>query len=121
MALVRVIVDLLCATQSDANLVRNAIQTKLDSKSAVTVNVAPIVNQANSTGTLWTIHVDVAFITQIDAVEVRDDVVIKWTSGSLKNRILVGSTVTIHLCAHNDGESPPYQSCRERQFELTRK
>lgn len=121
MALVRVIADLLCPTQADAQQVSDAIQTKLNTKPLVTVNSGPAVSRANAAGTSWAVHVDVAFTLQADATDVRDDVVNKWTAGGLKNKILPGSTVTIHLCSHNDGEPPPWQSCRERQYELSRK
>lgn len=121
MALVRVIADLLCPLQADAILVRDAISSKLATKPLVTMNAAPTISQGNEDGTLWHVHVDVAFTLQADAVDVRDDIKGKWASGGLRNKILTGSTVTIHICSHNEGEPPPYQSCRERSYVLDTK
>lgn len=119
MALVRVIAHLLCPSQADAGQVRDAISQKLATKPLITINSPATANLV--TPTVWGVTLDVAFTLQVDAVDVRDDIKAKWTSGGLRNKILAGSTVTLHLCAHNDGESGPYQSCRERQFELSAK
>ncbi len=116
MALVRVIAHLLCPSQSDADSVASAINQKLSTKDAVTVN-SPVTAQL-VTPTTWGVTGDVAFTLKLDATDIRDDIVAKWSSGQYKNKILAGSRVTLHVCAHNDGEPPPHQSCREREYEL---
>lgn len=119
MVLVRVIARLLCSSQSDAESVRDAINQKLSTKVAVTVN-SPVAAEL-VTPTTWGVTGDVAFTLKLDATDIRDDVVAKWGSGQYKNKILAGSRVTLHVCAHNDGEPPPHQNCREREYELRAK
>lgn len=118
MALVRVIARLRCPSQADAESVRDAINQKVSEK-PVTVN-SPVVALLVEPDT-WGVYGDVAFTIRTDGVEIRDDMVSKWSSGPLRNKILAGSTVHIHTCSHNDGEEPPFQSCREREYELSAK
>lgn len=119
MARDRVMVYLICGSASDADQIRLALQTKLTTKLTSKYNASLTSFQAKPTE--WWIIVDVSFPGRVDAVDVRDDIVNKWTSGSLRNKILAGSKVTVHTCSHDDGETAPYQSCQERSFELRSK
>lgn len=119
MALSRVIFTLRCPSQGDAEQVRDAVNSKLATKVLAKTNSAVAVELVEPT--IWGVVADVAFSLRVDAADVRDDVVSKWSSGALRSRILSGSWVTLHDCSHNDGEAPPWQNCRDLQYEARAK
>lgn len=116
--LIRVQLRLLCPTQEDASTVASAIQQKLTTK--------PLrVTHGNATAVRirgqWQVRCDVAFQLRVDADDVYADVQAKWGSGSLKNKILNGSNITLHVCTHDDGEPGPWQSCRSIEYLIATK
>lgn len=117
--LVRVQFRLICPTQADANAVRDAINTKLTTKPLrVTHSAVEVVLWPDS---LWRVAGDVSFQLRVDADDVFADTQAKWGSGQLKNKILAGSTVTLHVCSHANGEPGPWQNCREIELQLATK
>ena len=115
--LARVIGDLLCATEADAVQVRAAVAQKLATKPVALTTVAPTVH---GEGTDWHLICDVSFLLKLDADDVKGDVQAKWTAGGLKNRILPGSRVSVHLCPHTDATltDPFGYRCTEAVFEF---
>lgn len=120
MARERVIVTLLCTSQSDAEQVHTNLQEKLAPKQLF-AKYTTALHVELVRPTTWGVVVSVSFMDRLNAVDIRDTVVNRWTSGSLRNKILAGSEVSVHTCSHDDGEPPPHQNCRERNFELRRK
>jgi hypothetical protein len=116
--LVRVQVRLLCPSEADANTVRDSLAQKIASKAQFTVHQAP---RTVSLRGQWVVVGDVSFTARIDADDVYGDVQAKWSGGQLRNRILAGSTATLHICSHAEGEPPPWQDCTSIELQLATK
>ena len=104
-ALARIEVELIAPSQADAVTVATAINTflagkQLPSCSATETNQQAAVGQ-NESGQ-WIVWADVCFQVRTDAENWRADIVAKWTSGSLRTRILAGSRARFHMCSHGD-------------------
>jgi hypothetical protein len=117
--LARVILHLLCSSESDARQVRDAIAQRVSTKPLRVTHSELRVMPSKSGG--WAVHGDVSFRLRIDADDIRDDAVQRWSSGQLRNRILAGSTVSLHVCSHADGEAGPWEDCLSIDFQLSRK
>lgn len=114
----RVQLRLLCPSQSDAVAVRDAISTRVATKVLRITHSDVAVHLHRGQ---WQVHADVSFRLRVDADEVFADAQTRWSGGALRNRILAGSTATLHICGHADGEPPPWRNCREIEFQLARK
>lgn len=117
MALVRVQMRLLCATQADAIQVRDSVAQKLATKVLKTVHAAPAVVTVRGR---WVVTADASFQLRADADDVYADAQAKWTSGGLRNKILTGSTAMLHVCNHAEGETNP-PDCRSVELQLATK
>jgi hypothetical protein len=118
--LVRVQFRLQCPSEADAQQVRDAIAQKLGTKPLAVTHSAVSVGR-DSSGERWQVAGDVSFQLRVDADDVFTDAQAKWSSGALRNRILAGSTVTLHVCPHAGGEPPPYADCRTIDYQLATK
>lgn len=99
----RVIADLWCPSEADALSVRDAVAQKLAAAPRVVDVTPPVIDPPKAPETIWRVRFDAGFVLRGDADDVFADVQNKWTSGPLRNRILAGSTVTFHVCAHATG------------------
>lgn len=101
MARARVQLRLRCATEADAITVRDSVASKLAGKVLRTTHTAPAVVTIRGQ---WVVTADASFQLRADADDVHADAQAKWTSGSLRNKILSGSTTALHVCPHAEGE-----------------
>jgi hypothetical protein len=118
--LVRVQFRLLCASEADAIAVADAIRQKVASKTQRVTHSAVTVSPGHATGE-WLVTGDVSFHVRADADDVYNDAQAKWSSGQLARLILTGSRVTLHVCSHADGEPPPWENCRNIDYQLATK
>lgn len=116
--LIRVQFQLVCPVESDAAQVRDAIAQKLATKSQFVIHSAVAVT---GSGSAWQVLGDVSFQVRADANDVFQDTQAKWAAGGLRNRILAGSTATLHVCPHAGGEPPPWPSCRTIDYQVATK
>lgn len=115
--LVRVQLRLICPSEADAVTVRDAVAAKLVTKPLrVTHSDVTVVFKEQ-----WLVVGDVSFQLRMDADDVYSDVQGKWGGGALRNRILAGSTATLHVCPHEDGEPPPWPDCRSIDYQFAAK
>jgi hypothetical protein len=112
--LVRVQFRLICPSESDAIQVRDVILDKLATK-PVQVTHSDVQAVFKET---WLVVGDVSFQLRADADDVYQDTQAKWGGGQLRNRILAGSTVSLHVCSHAQGEPPPWENCRNIDYQL---
>ena len=118
--LVRVQVRLLCPSEADAQLVRDAVAQAIASKPRRVTHGAVAAGRRSGVST-WFVTCDVSFRVRADADAIFQDTQAKWTAGGLRTRILIGSTATLHVCAHADGEPPPWQNCRDIEYQFAKK
>lgn len=115
--LIRIQLRLLCPTEADAITVRDAIAQKLVTKPLQVTHAAVAVRFKEQ----WLVVGDVSFTLRADGDDVYADVQTKWGGGQLRSRILAGSTVTLHVCSHAEGEPPPWPDCRTVDYQLATK
>jgi len=118
--LARVQIHLLCPSEADAQLVRDAVTQTIASKSQRVTHGEVTVMRAPG-DSAWSVTGDVSFRVRADADAIYQDTQAKWTAGGLRTRILAGSTATLHVCAHADGEPPPWRNCRDVEFTFATK
>lgn len=113
--LVRVQMQLICPSEADAVTVRDAVVTKLATKPLRVTHSDATVRFRQQ----WQVLADVSFQLRVDADDVYADVQAEWAGGGLRNRILAGSTATLHVCPHD--EAPPWPDCRSIEYQLATK
>ena len=93
--------DLISSTQADAQEVCTAIENDdLALKEIETDSHGDMESESD-----WRCVGDVVFSNEVDARNVYQAIINKWTSGPLAAKILSGSLTNLHRCPHPEGES----------------
>jgi len=114
-ALARVEVSLIAPNQADAATVTAALSTFLVGKSVVACSPRePLVHPvaALNDNDQWEVKASLCFVIRSEAEAWSADIQAKWTGGSLRTRILIGSSVSFHMCSHADATIYPSRDPR---------
>lgn len=98
----RASITILCANQNDANAVRDDLLAWIQARPDrwLIEGYEPFATLIRNQ---WTVTADCGFTTRAGADALLARVQQRWSNGPIANRVLAGSSVSLHNCSHDDG------------------
>ena len=107
----RVHFELKVANDADGTQIRDAVIGDLTGKDVFAQDIAT--NYSNTVRSRRRVTGRLRFNSTLDANNLLNQIESKWTSGALRNKILVGSKANIHNRSHDD---PVILNCSTQSF-----